>query len=42
MCADKRIGTEVALFIVGPTLLGGGPWSLCWAFGSTLGWKDSK
>ena len=28
--------------IQGLTLLGGSPWLFCWAYGSTLGWKDSE
>ena len=44
MCWQTNGGYDCSLYIkiVGLTLLGGGPCSLCWAYVGTLGWKDVK
>ena len=39
---NGNIGWSLQTKIVGVILLGGGPWLLCRAYGSTLGWKDCK
>ena len=39
---NGNIGLSLQIKRIGVILLGGSPWLLCRAYGSTLGWKDCK